>query len=127
MKVSDVMVRRPMVAQDHNSVSDVARMMAVGGFRRLPVVKKRILVGVVTPRDVLSFLRDNRLLGRLQEQKQDVTGIMNAEVVTVGPDLDVFEAVKLMVSRKTGGLPVVEEHELVGIITERDIVDVVGF
>jgi CBS domain-containing membrane protein len=127
VKVSDVMVRRPMVVQDYNSVADAARMMAVGGFRRLPVVKNRILVGVVTPRDVLSFLRGNRLLNKLQEQKQDVTRIMNTKVMTVEPGMDIFEAVKVMVSRKIGGLPVIEEHELVGIITERDIVDVVEF
>ncbi len=127
LKVSDVMVRKPMVAQDYNSVADVARMMSVGGFRRLPVVKNRILIGIVTPRDILAFLRKNRLLTRLQNQKQEITRIMKSNPVTVEPGMDLSEAVKLMVSRKIGGLPVVEDHELVGIVTERDVVDVVEF
>lgn len=127
IKVSDVMVRRPMVAQDYNSVADVARMMVVGGFRRLPVVKNRILVGIVTPRDVLAFLKANKLLNKLRNQKQEVKRIMKTDVITVEPDMDLYEAVQIMVSKKIGGLPVVEDHELVGIITERDIVDVVEF
>ncbi len=127
IKISDVMVRRPMVSQEHNSVADVSRMLAVGGFRRLPVVKNGILTGVVTPRDVLAFLKDNRLLNKLQSQKDDVTSIMKRDVITVEPDMDLHEAVKVMISKKIGGLPVVDDHELMGIITERDIVDVVEF
>jgi len=127
IKISDVMVRRPMVSQEHNSVADVSRMLAVGGFRRLPVVKNGILTGVVTPRDVLAFLKGNRLLNKLQSQKDDVTSIMKRDVITVEPDMDLHEAVKVMISKKIGGLPVVDDHELMGIITERDIVDVVEF
>ncbi len=127
IKVSDIMVRKPMVAQDKHSITDVARMMSMGGFRRLPVVKNGILVGIVTPRDVLSFLRKNRLLNRLQDQKQSITRIMRSDVVTAVPGMDLFEAVRMMVSMKIGGLPVVEDHQLVGIVTERDIVDVVEF
>jgi CBS domain-containing protein len=127
IKVSDIMVRKPLVAQDRHSVADVAKMMSMGGFRRLPVVKNGILVGIMTPRDVLSFLRKGRLLNRLQGQKQEITRIMRSDVVTAAPGMDIFEAVKLMVSMKIGGLPVVEDHHLVGIVTERDIVDVVEF
>ncbi len=127
VKVSDAMVRRPLTAQESHSVADVAGMLTMGGFRRLPVVKNDILTGLVTPRDVLSFLHEHKLLNKLRNQKQPVSRIMKKNPITVEPDADLYEAVKVMVSRKIGGLPVVEEHELVGIITERDIVDVVDF
>ncbi|UCD03379.1 MAG: CBS domain-containing protein [Candidatus Aenigmatarchaeota archaeon] len=127
LKVSDVMVRRPMTAQEHHSVADIAGMLSMGGFRRLPVVKNDILVGLVTPRDVLSFLQENRLFNKLREQKQPVSRIMKKNPYTVQAGAELYEAVRIMVSRKIGGLPVLEEHELVGIITERDIVDVVDF
>ncbi len=127
VKVSDVMVRRPMVAQDHHSVADVAGMLSVGGFRRLPVVKNGILVGIVTSRDLLTFLNGKGLLGKIDQQKQPVTEIMKKDVMTVRPDADIHAAAQTMVSKEVGGLPVVEDHQLIGIITERDIVDVVEF
>jgi len=127
IKISDVMVKRPMVAQQYHSVADVARMLSVGGFRRLPVVKNGILVGIVTPRDVLTFLYRNGLINELQSQKQEVHSMMNRSVVTISPSADLHDAVRIMISRKIGGMPVVEDHELTGIITERDIVDILTY
>ncbi len=127
LKVSDVMVRKPLVAQASYSVSDVAKMLGMGGFRRLPVMEKGLLVGMVTPRDILRFLHANRLAGRLQGQGQPVKRIMEKDVVSVRQDHDVHDAVKIMIERKIGGLPVMDDHEMLGIITERDVVDSLVF
>jgi CBS domain-containing protein len=127
VKVSDIMVRKPMVAQESHSVADVAKMLGLGGFRRLPVVSKGLLVGMITPRDILRFLHANRLAGKLPGQRQPVKRIMEKKVVSVQAGQDVHEAVKIMIGQKIGGLPVMEHQELAGIITERDVVDAVGF
>ena len=123
VKVSEIMVRKPLVAQDTHSVADVAKMLAMGGFRRLPVVNKGLLVGMITPRDILRHLHSNRLAEKLPEQKQPVSRVMEKNVVTIRADQDVHEAVRIMISRKIGGLPVMEHQELGGIVTERDVVD----
>lgn len=127
IKVSDLMVRRPIVAQSSYGVIDVAKMLGMGGFRRLPVVKKNMLVGMVTPRDILRYLLAKRIPHRLQEQKQPVYSIMEKRVVSVSPRQDVHDAVKIMISQKIGGLPVIEDQQLIGIITERDVVGVLEF
>ncbi len=123
VKVSDIMIRRPIVAQESHALCDVTKMLSVGGFRKLPVVSKGILMGIVTPRDVLSYIHKNAIKGKLSEQRFPVKRLIRSSPVTISPGEDVYEAVKVMISRKIGGLPVVEDRQLVGIITERDIVD----
>lgn len=127
VRIGDIMVRKPIVAQASYSVTDIAKMLGMGGFRRLPVVNRGLLVGMITPRDILKFLFENRILPTLHEQKQPVTRIMEQHVVTIKPNEDVYEAVKIMIGQKIGGLPVIEEHQITGIVTERDIVDAVKF
>jgi CBS domain-containing protein len=127
VKVRDIMVRKPLVAQAGHGISDVAKMLALGGFRRLPVMNKGVLVGVVTPRDILGFLHANGLEGKLHEQGKPVRSIMERSVVSVNPGRDVHDAVKVMISRKIGGLLVTEGDELAGIVTERDVVDAAVF
>ncbi|MCD6496104.1 MAG: CBS domain-containing protein [Candidatus Aenigmarchaeota archaeon] len=127
VRVSDVMVKKPIIAREDFSVADTAKMFAMGGFRRLPVAKGGILIGIVTARDILGFLVRNRLLGKLPEQRQNIGKIIVREVSATTADADIYEAAKVMVSERVGGLPVVEDHELTGILTERDIVDVIEF
>jgi acetoin utilization protein AcuB len=50
-----------------------------------------------------------------------IKDIMVREIVTISPDLDLCKAVKMMVDRKIGCLPVVDHDRLVGLITETDI------
>ncbi len=123
VKVSEIMVRKPLVAQVSHSVADVAKMLGMGGFRRLPVVNKGLLLGMITPRDILRHLHSNGLAEKLPEQRQPVSRVMEKNVVTVRADQDVHEAVRIMISQKIGGLPVMEHQELAGIVTERDVVD----
>jgi CBS domain-containing protein len=127
VKVRDIMVRKPLVAQASHGISDVAKMLGMGGFRRLPVMNKGLLVGMVTPRDILRFLHANRLAGKLQDQGQPIKRIMEKDIVSIRQDQDVHDAVQIMIGRKIGGLPVMEDHQLLGIITERDVVDSLVF
>lgn len=53
---------------------------------------------------------------------QSVRDIMSAEPVAVGPEMSVTEAARLMVDRRIGALPVVEDDVLVGIVTEGDLI-----
>jgi CBS domain-containing protein len=127
VKIAEIMVRKPIVAQSGYGIIDVAKMLGMGGFRRLPVLNKGVLVGMVTPRDILRFLVSKRIPHKLEGQTQSVKGIMEKRVVTASPNQDVHEAVKIMIGQKIGGLPVMEDHELAGIVTERDVVDAAEF
>jgi len=96
--------------------------------RRLPVMKKNKLVGLVTQGDIqeagpsgatsLSIWELNYLLARITVEE-----IMTKadSLITVSPDEPIETAALLMRKHKVGGLPVLEKGKLVGIITESDI------
>jgi acetoin utilization protein AcuB len=107
---------------------DALNLMREGKFRRVPVVDERgSLVGIVSERDMLhaapspatslSIWEVNYLLWRLK-----VSDVMTEDVISVTPDTPIEVAAHLMVSKKIGGLPVVDQHNCVlGVITETDI------
>ncbi len=106
---------------------DAHRLMSEHEIRRLPVVKNRRLVGIVTRGDVrgaepseatsLSIWELNYLLARLK-----VSEIMTPKPVSVSPDATISQAAQLMLDNKISGIPVVDKDKnVVGIITESDI------
>ena len=107
---------------------DALKLMRDKKFRRLPVVDATgKVVGIVSERDMLhaspspatslSVWEVNYLLWKLK-----VSDIMTHNVVTINQDVPVEDAANIMVSRKIGGLPVVDDKGVItGVITETDI------
>lgn len=94
-------------------------------IRHLPVVEDGRLVGIVSAQDLRFahppiWLEDADSMRRALYE-HTVAEIMTREVVTIAPDAPVEEAARLLHTRSFGCLPVVEGEELVGIITESDI------
>jgi CBS domain-containing protein len=95
-------------------------------IRRLPVVDNGKLQGIVTIGDVreaspsgattLSIWELNYLWAQLK-----VENVMTRKVLTVGPDEPIVNAAKLMLENKISGVPVVEDGEVVGVVTESDV------
>lgn len=119
--VEELMVHKPAQVRESWSVLDAAKIMVRGGYRRLPVTKSTILVGIILPSDILGYLYGEGNYN-LHQAKKNLTGVMRADVHTVSREDDIGVAVGRMLKHKVGGLPVVEDQELVGMITESDIV-----
>ncbi len=108
-------------------VMDAARAIVSRGFRRLPVVSGGKLVGIVTSVDILRYLSSNRIFDHMNSDRfadamsLGVKEIMTRDAFKVGPEADVGEAAALMREINCSGLPVVAGDELVGIITEHDL------
>ncbi len=127
VKVEDLMVRKPQILKDSFSLLEAAKIMVRSRVRRLPVAKENILLGIVTPSDILSYLLKNRKMKSLRRDKTRITKVMNREVTTLEAGLDIYQAARIMKEKRIGGLPVVEDSELLGILTERDIVDALRY
>ena len=122
MLVGYRMTKEPITVEPDDLLSQAAQKMLAGGFRRLPVVSHGKLVGIITERD----LREHR--GHLEQIK--INGVMTENPFTVGPETILEEAAQIMLEQQIGGLPVVQEGSLIGIITASDVMraflDVMG-
>jgi acetoin utilization protein AcuB len=107
------------------SIYDARNIMKAHKFRRLPVVDKGKLVGLVTDHSLdqvspskatsLSVWELNYLLA-----KTTLKDVMIKNIVSVTPDMTVEEAVVIAQTNKVGSLPVVEDGKVVGIVTTND-------
>ncbi|HEY8497684.1 MAG TPA: CBS and ACT domain-containing protein [Limnochordales bacterium] len=128
MRVRDRMTLNPITVEPTTPVAEALRLMEGRKIRRLPVLQESQLVGIVTlldlmrvsasPATTLSVYELRYLLDKLTVQEA-----MTRRVITVSPDAPIEQAALLMREHKIGGLPVVEDGRLVGIITETDIFD----
>jgi len=122
MLVGKRMTRNPVTITPEDYLATAQDKMRAGKFRALPVVEDSKLVGIVTDRD----LRQHA--GYLEKTK--VNAAMQERLLTVTPQATLEDAAQMLLKHKIGGLPVVEDGKLVGIITASDILqtflDVMG-
>lgn len=121
--LGEVMDRKPMALKENYSILDTSRIMARCGIRVMPVVKDNIFLGMITPTNILEYLNKNKALRNLRDQKNLVSSVMDKEVLTLGPGSDVIEAIEVMRKGDTQGIAVLEDQELLGMVTYRDILD----
>lgn len=125
MKVVDVMTKDPLTVTPGETIGQADELMAENRIRQLPVVEGRALLGIITDRDIRSFLADSSLLDpeeRAKTLRTKVKDVMTSEPLTLSPDDDLKEAVELLIEEKIGGIPVVDGAEgLVGIVTYVDV------
>ena len=125
MKVVDVMTKDPLTLTPTDAIGQADELMNTNKIRQLPVVKGKELLGIITDRDIRSFLSGSLLESpeaRESALASEVREIMTTEPITVSPDDDLQEAIELMIDERIGGIPVVDEAEgLVGIVTYVDV------
>lgn len=127
MLVHERMSKHPITITEDVPVNQALQFMRDEKVRRLPVLnKKGKLVGIVSERDLLyaspspvtslSIHEIHYLLSRIT-----VSEVMTRDVITVTEYTPLEEAARIMADNKIGGLPVVRDGKLVGIITESDL------
>jgi len=122
MLVGNRMSKDPVTVTAEDLLIQARLRMHRGGFRRLPVVSNGQLVGIITDRDTREHA------GYLD--RTEVKAAMSKKPVTVTPATTLETAAQILLKRKFGGLPVMENGRLVGMITTSDVLqaflDVMG-
>ncbi|HXR35633.1 MAG TPA: CBS domain-containing protein [Candidatus Binataceae bacterium] len=113
MLVANRMSKNPQTASPRDTLAEAEAKMHAGNFRHLPIVADGKLVGMLSDHDI----RQHQ--GHLKDTR--VTGAMTDNPITVTPDTSLEEAAEILLERKIGGLPVVANEKLVGMITTTDI------
>jgi len=125
MYVHDIMTTNVVTIPSSTSIADAKRIMEAHRIRRLPVVDKGKLVGMLTERRLESVSPSKATSLSVWElsyllNKTSVKEIMERNVVTVSPDMSAEESLAIAQGHKVGALVVIEDGRVVGIVTTND-------
>jgi len=111
---------------EEDQVKTAVQHLLSAGIRHVPILRGDRLVGIVTDRDLRRALPSIEAGASPQKYQAFMEGtalrdIMTPDPVTCTPDTDVVDAVKILVERKVGAIPVVEDGKVVAILTQIDV------
>ena len=109
------MTKNPVTATPHEKLASIAAKMHAGGFRCVPILNDGVPVGIVTDGDIRQHT------GFLDQT--EACKAMSEALITVTPATEIREAARLLRERKIGGLPVLEDGKLAGVITTADVLE----
>lgn len=118
---------RPVISVTQDMpINDVLAMFRKEHIRRAPVIKDGKLVGIVSERDLLNASPSSVTTLSVWElnyliSKVTVKNVMTKKVVCVDQETPIEEAARIMADKKIGGVPVMSNGNVVGMITETDL------
>ena len=130
MLVKDQMTPNPICGHPETPVAEAQALMQEHHIRHLPILDADDkLVGLITQRSLMQAVPEdlnqfspfvvNYILAKLQAHN-----IMVRDVITVDPDTTIEEAARIMADKKIGCLPVLQDGDLVGIISDNDLFNI---
>jgi len=127
MRISDVMTKNPLTVDSETPIFEAKGIMKENNIRRLPVVDKGKLVGIITERMILEASPSPATSLSIHEvhyliSKMKVKDIMVRNPIIISPDTTFKDVLLLGQEKRIGSFPVVDKGKLVGITTESDLV-----
>lgn len=125
--VDEYMTENVKMVSTDTPIGQAAKVMVGNRLRRLPVVKDGIFAGIITSSDIINFLGRGDAFSKLttgnihEALDQPVGSIVSRELIWTVPGTDLGRAMEIMIEKKIGSLPILENGLLRGIITERDL------
>jgi CBS domain-containing protein len=118
--IREVMTRNPCAIDAEKPVTHAAKMMKEENVGFAPIVEGDRVVGTLTDRDIaLKVVAEG-----LDPQSTTVRDIASTDLVTVDPEQNLDEALRLMAQNQVRRLPVVEEDgRLVGVVAQKDVAE----
>jgi len=117
LRVIDYMTTSPRTIRWSTTLGEATAICRSNGIRHLVVEEAERVAGVVTDRDL------RRAVGAGRSEDATVDEVLSKETVTTTPETRLVDAARLLLERKIGCLPVVDEYRLVGILTVSDVLD----
>lgn len=130
MMISQIMTKNPKTIHLTTSISEVGKIFNEGKFHHLPVVDRKVLIGILSYFDLIrvsfenSFgVTDKQAVYEVLDHTLDVSAIMTKDPLCIQETGTIHEAAEKLSTGHFHSLPVVnEDHELVGIVTTKDLI-----
>ena len=138
--VQDYMTTKVFNTTPGTSLGDACKIMVRNGLRRIPIIggeadiskAAKKLLGILTSTDVIRFFNAKEFFDHLNSnlasevlEQTKISEIMADEPITVEPTMTIGELCEVFAEKNIGGVPVVKNDNVIGIITERDILNAV--
>jgi CBS domain-containing protein len=126
--IKEYMSNKVVTASPDISIGEATRIMINKGFRRVPIVKEDVLLGIVTASDIMRYLGSGEIFQKLMTGdvsdafKVPLKSLILRDIIWTNSGIDIGKAAALMLKNKVGALPIIDDGELCGILTERDII-----
>ncbi len=120
--VKDFMTREIITVDETTSVVDAAKLMAAEDIGSLFITRGDAIIGIVTQRDVISA----HLLSDSLYHSLTVSDVMSTPIVSIGPDVDIWDAICLMNQTGKRHIAVVDGDMTLGIVTATDVIRVLA-
>jgi len=118
VQVSDAMTHTPVVVKQSETLQKCAKLMLKRKVGNVLVMRNEKLVGIITEKDLIRDV----IAKHLNPKTTLVSEVMTKKVNTISPNKDIVEAMQHMQSKKIRRLPVVLKGNVLGIITQKDII-----
>lgn len=114
MKINDIMNKNVIVVDYNTDLAELATIMKQNDIGFVPISKNNKIIGVITDRDIV--------IRALSNNDNKLEGFLSIDLITIGSDSTIEEALKLMGQKKVKRLLVNHDNKLVGIISLSDII-----
>lgn len=126
MHIKDIMSREVVVIDKDQNIHDALKIMKKRKVSRLPVINtnennQKELVGVITEKDIALRLGSSKY-GNLAPSHFYISTVMTPDPITIESNKTIETAAKIMLDNKIGGLPVVDDGEIMGMVTKTDFI-----
>ncbi len=128
MQIKYIMTPEVVVIDKDQNICDALKLMKKHKISRLPVINTnnehiKELVGIVTEKNIALRLGSSRY-GNLAPSHFHVSTVMSTDLVTAESTKHIGATAKLMLDNKIGGIPVVDDYTIVGIVTKTDFIEI---
>lgn len=116
LKIKDIMTKNVKTVNSNDPVSQAATLMQEINVGSIPVVEGKKVVGIVTDRDIVL-----RNVANEKTPHEKISSVMTKNLISVSPETDIHEAAHIMAKNQIRRLPVINNEELMGIVSIGDL------